>query len=250
MAELNKSFLKSGIATIAGAIVVAGAMSLAAASAASAADMSEEAAIARGGQLYDKWFKVVGVDKPTENHPAYPADGKYKKDATWRCKECHGWDYMGKDGAYAKGKHFTGIKGVSGMAGADPAAIVGVLKDKAHGLGDVGMNAGDLMDVALFVSKGQVNMDEYIDRASKAPKGDAAKGKVYYETVCAGCHGLDGKLPKDMGTPLGGLMGNPWEVMHKILNGQPGEAMPALRALDRQIAVDIMAHLTTLPKEK
>jgi thiosulfate dehydrogenase len=37
--------------------------------------------------------------------------------------------------------------------------------------------------------------------------------------------------------------------MHKILNGQPAEAMPALRALDRQIVADIMAHMTTLPKE-
>jgi thiosulfate dehydrogenase len=45
-------------------------------------------------------------------------------------------------------------------------------------------------------------------------------------------------------------MGNPWEVMHKIMNGQPNEQMPALRAIDRQVAVDIMAHLATLPKEK
>jgi len=22
---------------------------------------------------------------------------------TWRCKECHGWDYMGVDGAYGSG---------------------------------------------------------------------------------------------------------------------------------------------------
>jgi thiosulfate dehydrogenase len=38
--------------------------------------------------------------------------------------------------------------------------------------------------------------------------------------------------------------------MHKILNGQPDEKMPALRALDRQIIVDLMAHIKTLPKEK
>lgn len=245
MIGLYRTFLKAGLAAIA-----AVAMLLAVVNVASAGEMSEEAAIARGGQLYDKWFKVVGVDKPTENHPAYPADGKYKKDATWRCKECHGWDYMGKDGAYAKGSHFSGIKGVNGMAGADPGAIAGVLKDKNHGLGDVGMNASDMMDVALFVSKGQVDFDKYIDRTSKAPKGDAAKGKAYYETVCAGCHGMDGTQPKDMGKTLAAQMGNPWEVMHKILNGQPGEKMPALRALDRQITVDIMAHLTTLPKEK
>ena len=217
---------------------------------ANADELSEQAAIARGGQLYDKWFKVVGVDKPKETHAAYPSAGKQKGNATWRCKECHGWDYMGAAGAYAKGSHFSGIKGVNGMAGADPGAIIGVLKDKNHGLGDVGMEARDLMNVALFVSKGQVDYDQYIDRATKAPKGDKAKGKVYFETICVGCHGLDGKQPKDMGKTLGAQMGNPWEVMHKILNGQPAEKMPALRAIDWQVSVDIMAHLTTLPKEK
>lgn len=28
----------------------------------------------------------------------------------------HGWDYMGKDGVYGKGGHFTGIKGIQGAA--------------------------------------------------------------------------------------------------------------------------------------
>ena len=49
---------------------------------------------------------------------------------------------------------------------------------------------------------------------------------------------------------LGKQMGNPQEVLHKILNGHPGEPMPGLRALDRQIPVDFMAYLTTLPKSK
>ena len=41
---------------------------------------------------------------------------------------------------------------------------------------------------------------------------------------------------------------NGYEMMHKVLNGQPAEAMPALRALDHQIAADIAVHLTSLPK--
>ena len=65
----------------------------------------------------------------------------------------------------------------------------------------------------------------------------------------AACHGLDGKA-EDEAPPLGKLSNkNPWETMHKILNGQPGEEMPALRALDKQITVDILAYLQTLPKE-
>ena len=208
--------------------------------------------LARGGQLYDKWFKVVGADTPSVAHPSYPEAGKYKgkKGADWRCKECHGWDYKGKDGAYSSGKHFTGIKGIDGMAGADPAKIIAVLKDSTHGYTDDMMDEQNFQDLANFVSRGQVDMDKYIDRATKKPKGDHAKGAAYFNTICVGCHREDGRRPKDMEKALGAQMGNPWEVMHKILNGQPAEQMPALRALDRQIVLDLMAHIATLPKDK
>ncbi|MEJ2118043.1 MAG: c-type cytochrome, partial [Alphaproteobacteria bacterium] len=181
---------------------------------------------------------------------AWPASNTKKKgDVTWRCKSCHGWDLMGAKGAYASGSYKTGIKGVNGMAGADLAKIVAVLKDDTHQLSGK-ISDEDFTALAMFVNAG-VDMDKYIDRASKAPKGgDAAKGANYFNTLCIGCHGTDGKLPKDMPKTLGALMSNPWEVMHKILNGQPNEQMPALRSLDRQIVVDIMAHLSTLPKER
>jgi thiosulfate dehydrogenase len=214
-----------------------------------------DSSVARGGQLYDKWWKVVGAQEPKGANTAYPADGKYKgKGGTdWRCKECHGWDYQGKDGAYSKGSHFTGIKGIQGAAGSDPAKVMATLKDKTHALG--GLKEDDLRDLARFVAMGQVKMDQYIDRASKKVKvGDKAKGESIYNTVCANCHGRDGTLNED-GKPLKedeeplGLVANdnPWETLHKIRNGQPGERMPALRAFDVQVAMDILAHLQTLP---
>jgi len=212
----------------------------------------EDSAIARGGKLYDKWYKVIDADAPKMAHPAYPADKKYAKKpkSNWRCKECHGWDGKGVNGAYASGKHSTGIIGINGMAGADTAKIVGVLKDKTHALAGK-MDDEDFQDLALFISKGQVDMAMYIDSASKKVKGgNADKGAAYFNTMCVGCHEKDGSKPKDMAKTLGAQMGNPWEVMHKILNGQPAEKMPALRALDRQVVVDIMTHLTTLPKKK
>ncbi len=210
---------------------------------------TEPARIARGGRLYDKWFKVIEAEKPKETHSAWPASNTKKKgNTTWRCKSCHGWDNLGRDGAYASGSYQTGIKGVMAFAGAEPAEIVAIMKDKNHGLGGM-MDDGDFEDLALFVSKGQIDMDQYIDRATKAPKGDKGKGQVYYETVCANCHGAQGTKVKDM-KPLGKLMGNPWEVMHKIVYGQPAEQMPALYAFDRQVTVDIMAYLATLPTEK
>ncbi len=206
-----------------------------------------ESAIARGGRLYDKFFAENKAAKPAADHPAYPVKGgKYGKDASWRCKECHGWDYKGKDGAYAKGGHATGIKGINGAAGKDPAGIAALLRDKNHGYTEAQLSAKDAGDLALFVSKGQGNLAKYVDASNKA-KGDGAKGEAYFNTLCAGCHGEDGKKVKD-GPPLGSVADNGAEMMHKLLNGQSGEAMPALRALDHQISADIAVHLTKLPK--
>lgn len=135
------------------------------------------------------------------------------------------------------------------MVGAGSDKIIAVLKDPKHGYRDK-LSATDLTDLANFVSKGQVDTDKYIDRASKQPKGDKAKGAAYYNTICAKCHSKDGTEPDDVSKTLGALMSNPWEVMHKIINGQPDEQMPSLRALDTQIVVDILSHMTTLPKKK
>lgn len=204
-----------------------------------------DSAIARGGRLYDKWFAENKAAKPAADHPAYTVkDGKYGKDTSWRCKECHGWDYLGKDGAYAKGGHATGIKGIGAAKGKDPAAIVAVLRDKTHGYTTAQLSDKDAGDLALFVSRGQVDMARFIEGGKV--KGNGDKGEAYYNTVCAGCHGLDGKKLKDA-PPLGSVADNGPEMLHKVLNGQPGEAMPALRALDPQIAADIAVYLTRLP---
>jgi len=212
---------------------------------------SEQGSIVRGAQLYDKWFAVIKAEKPKETHPAWPAANTKKKgNTTWRCKSCHGWDNLGVDGAYSSGSYDTGIKGINAMAGADSAKIVAVLKDDTHKLSDL-MAEEDFQDIALFVSKGQVDMRKYIDYSTKAViGGDAVRGRDYFDTMCAQCHGVKGDLPKDMKKTLGKQMGNPWEVMHKILNGQPDEQMPALRVLDRQITVDLMALMATMPKER
>ncbi len=235
-------FAAGAAVIVAGAVVTSAPVALA----------EEQSTLAEGARLYDKWYKVVKAETPKVAHPAYPSDKKYAKKpaANWRCKECHGWDGLGKDGAYASGKHHSGIKGINGMSGADPTKIIAVLKDANHQYGDK-MDGAALQKVALFVSRGQIDYDRYIDRSTKTVKGgDAARGAAYFNTLCAKCHGMDGTLPKDMGKTLAKQMGNPWEVMHKIINGQPAEQMPALRALDRQIVVDIMAHISTLPMMK
>lgn len=229
-----------------GAGLAAGALAMAIAAPALAAE--SESAIARGGRLYDKFFAENKTTKPAADHAAYPnKGGKYGKDASWRCKECHGWDYQGKDGAYSKGGHATGIKGIRAFAGRDPAAVVAVLKNPVHGYTDKQLSARDMNDLALFVSKGQIDMAKYVDAASQRAKGDPARGEVYFNTICAGCHGFDGKKVKDA-PALGSVADNPYEMLHKVFNGQPSEGMPALRAVDPQVSVDIVSYLPSLPK--
>lgn len=209
----------------------------------------DASSIARGGQLYDKWYKVIDAPKPSETHKAWPASNTKKKgDATQRCKACHGWDLRGAEGAYASGSYKTGIKGLRGMEGADLDKIIAFIKDDTHGFAGK-MADKDYQDLAMFVSKGQVDMTKVVN-ADKTVNGDVAKGEAYYNTICAGCHAKDGKLPKELPAPLGKIAsGNPWEALSKILYGQPKEAMPAMLALPLQVSADILAYTVTMPQE-
>lgn len=213
-----------------------------------AEDSVDVVSIARGGQLYDKWYKVIKAEKPEETHPAWPASNTNKQGATTqRCKSCHGWDMQGVDGAYGSGSYLTGITGLGASAGAPINDIIAILKDKTHGF-DGKMDEGDFYDLANFVANGQIDINALINRDTRAANGNAALGAGYYGTLCASCHGVDGNLPKDMGTTLGTVATkNPWEAIQKILNGQPGEEMPALRAFDVQVSADIVAYLQTMP---
>jgi len=213
---------------------------------------TEDWEIGFGGRLYDSWYEAIDTEEPEKTHPAYPAAGKQEGASTWRCKECHGWDYKGKDGAYAKGSHFTGIKGISERVGDDPLQIAALLRAAPHNYTEEIIPDEALKRLALFVTRGQHETDWYIDSASKRARGDAAKGERLYQNICAACHGFDGRAInfKDTDNPeyIGTVASeNPWETLHKVRNGQPGIPMPAMRILQLQDLVDIVAYSQTLP---
>ena len=216
---------------------------------------TEDWEIGFGGRLYDNWFEALAVDEPEGTHPSYPAAGRQQGADTWRCKECHGWDYKGRDGTYGSGSHATGIVGIHTMVGADPSLIREIIADDTHRFTPE-MIPPEAMDrLARFVTRGQHETDLYIDRATGKVRGEAAQGERYFQNICAPCHGFDGKAldfsddpadPEHVGTVA---VENPWETLHKIRNGQPGQPMPALRVLSRQDVVDILAYSQTLPME-
>ena len=206
--------------------------------------------VSLGGLLYDNWSAVTGV-KTEGTHPSYPAEGKKKGGSTWRCKECHGWDYMGKDGAYAKGSHYTGIKGIRDSARKSPEKIATILKDKTHAYGGT-LSAGAYEALAYFVAYGQVAMERFIDRSTKKANGNAERGAKIYTSTCAKCHGADGRKlnfktadnPEYLGTIANK---NPWEALHKIRFGQPMTEMPSLLFLDIGYQINVLSYCQTLP---
>lgn len=206
------------------------------------------ASVAAGGRMYDDWIRELARKKPTTVHPLYPADGQYTKTPwqTWRCVTCHGWDYLGDKGAFSTGENYTGTKGVAGMIGSTPAQVSAILTDEKHGYKDF-LDDEALEDISNFIVKGLVPMDRVIDRASGRALIEPVTSSAHFSTICVNCHGSDGRLMKTI-PPLGDAARmDPWQALHKMLNGHPGDAMPALRAFDVHTTLSTLAFIQGLP---
>ena len=213
--------------------------------------------VGAGGVLYDAWWEVIGVDKPTTDQPLWKTQTTNTRTGadTWRCKECHGWDYKGKDGAYGSGSHQTGFSGIldaASMSADDLTAWLTGQKNADHDFSAV-MGEAEISALVTFMQKETFDTASYIN-ADKTVNGDPAKGKAKFEKTCAACHGLDGKEinfgdaaePEYVGTVAAD---NPWEFFHKASFGHPGEPMPAGVALDYTMEdrANLLAYAQTLP---
>jgi thiosulfate dehydrogenase len=211
----------------------------------------------RGGQLYDAWWEVVGADKPATDQPLWKTQSTNTRTGadTWRCKECHGWDYKGVDGAYGSGSHKTGFVGVFGAKDKPAAEILEILKGSTsadHDFSKV-MDEQALTDLALFLSTAQIDTTAWIN-ADGTSKGDQAAGKEKFESVCIRCHGPEGNAinfdsleePEFVGHVAAD---NPWEFIHKVRVGQPGWPMPSaiVSHWTEQDIANVLAYAQTLP---
>lgn len=204
------------------------------------------ASITNGGRLYDDWQSATG-SRQALPHPSYPPKAYYADvpAVTWRCRECHGGDYKGNLGQYASGNHATGIKGIRSMAGADPGLITAILRNRTHRFGAV-LKYRDLQDLANFVSAGQVDMDTFFDSKTGRARGDAKRGEPYYQTICVGCHGREGRFTAKRFLGARARQ-DPAAALHSMLNGHPDDNMPALRQFDQRIVADILSYVQSLP---
>jgi thiosulfate dehydrogenase len=228
-----------------------------------AAQSPSPSSIAAGGKLYDTWWKAVpGVKEPVGDHPLWATQTTNKRKGldTWRCKECHGWDYQGKEGAYGSGSHKTGFPGVMATQAKSVDQLKAILKGSTNPKHDFSSALDDTAstNLATFLKYGLVDLKPVIDPKTKKPvKADGAHGKQL-AVLCAACHGPDGKKlnfgkptePEYVGTIANE---NPWEFLHKVRVGQPASDPPMPTGVEMgwklQDVLDILAYSQTLPEK-
>jgi len=226
--------------------------------------------INRAGLLYDTWWNVNGVldsTVPTSRNASWIANAgttditSVSNATTWRCKECHGWDYQGVDGAYNyTNKHYSGIRGFIPILNSvykDKNYLINAIKNGVanselddHDFGrflseeDISVLADFILDGEQGIAKTSNEYNDYLNN------GSPANGLLIYQSnnlgSCQSCHGVKGmSVPTvDIGVVANT---NPQEFLHKIRFGQPGSIMlpskVGFMGLSVKEASDVLAYV-------
>ncbi len=187
---------------------------------------SEE--VVQGGLAYDEWWVVAGLDEPTGDQALWATQSTNEREGpdTYRCKECHGWDYKGADGAYGSGSHRTGFPGIFASADKSVDELETALTTGDHDFSVMGED--QIANLIAFIQEGLVDYGQYIDSdTGSIIDADLENGEDLYTGLCRACHGSDGRA-RNFGSEeepeyLGDLAAdNPWEAFHKGRFGHPG----------------------------
>lgn len=216
--------------------------------------------IIRGAQLYDKWYAVLGVDPPAGNMPIWNRQTTNTRSGgdTWRCNECHGWDYRGSQGEYQAGSHYTGFPDLWMLVQElQVEDIINHLKgnlDPAHNFSAY-LDDTALTQLADFLKFGIIDDTIYINPISlRVVDPDFSHGLQLYQSTCLKCHGEDGKKIlfriEGIDEYLGSIANrDPWRFLHRTRFGAAGTDMPVGVSLGWQPADgrDVLAFAQTLP---
>lgn len=216
--------------------------------------------LVEGAQLYDRWYAALGVEPPSGDMPIWRRQSTNTRSGadTWRCSECHGWDYKGAQGAYGSGSHYTGFPSlmitVPNLTAEEIVAHLKGGKDPAHDLSAY-MDDAALGKIALFLKEGLIDDSEYIDSLSlKVIAGDFEHGQSLYAATCAECHGEDGRgrifRTEGVDETLGDVARrDPWRFLHRTRFGVAGSEMPVGYTLGWTPADgrDVLMYAQSLP---
>ena len=214
-----------------------------------------------GARIYDNWILALDLVPPEGNHPLWDNQDTNRRSGvvTWRCAECHGWDYKGVDGAYGPySNHYTGFTGLGNAVGASQEQVIALLDGSVNPEHNflAHTNSTALNDLAAFLRTRQIDTDLIIDSDNGVVLGDRRVGRNIYIDACISCHGENGEQINfgNAQNPLylGDMaVADPWQSLHKIRFGSPtSDRMPAYEDKDWSLSMiaDVLAYTQTLPR--
>lgn len=189
----------------------------------------------KGGQLYSKfWADETDFDLANSNLTTQAQLDNIDSNADFfRCKHCHGWDRLGREGGYSdRGPSasrpsvapvnlalisemntpedlFAVIKSGSARRDIDTdiAAADAVVRDRMPDFGQI-LTDEQIWDIVKYLKEEAIDTTElytltlgaqaYPDRSHTFTElgldGDAANGDAIFAASCAACHGADGTM--------------------------------------------------------
>ena len=214
----------------------------------------------RGGRLYAAWDQLLGSPSPPlEQQPLWPtgSGGSVPPLLTWRCVNCHGWDYAGSSGSSLTGVYRTlDYPSLFGVTADEPEEIFPILNGVNNPDHDFipPLAAQDLRDLAAFLSSSLVQPGLIADPNTAIASGTAVVGEIAYAEYCLSCHGAEGEKI-NLGTVnspifLGDLgWSNPWRIAHITRFGHVATRVPPASVFDLSFSqqIDIVTYIQTMP---
>lgn len=213
----------------------------------------------RGGKLYVNWILVTTATVELDQHPLWPENPNNQVPAqlTWRCVNCHGWDYLGSEGITMTGLYRRADwPTLLSMTADAPEEILPWLDGQANPAHDFSelMSLQDLADLAAFLSTGLVSPELVADLDTRFASGTTEVGQTAYRDQCMACHGGEGEKINlgTVQTPifLGDMAWiNPWHISHILRFGHLSARVPPASEVNLSFSqqIDILAYLQTLP---
>lgn len=169
------------------------------------------------------------------------------------CSACHGREGRGTNLTELGGKIGPALGNAEFLAIADRGFLESIISGSgssvmpAWGSGG-GLSEAEIQKIADYVLSMREQPPTY--KAVRETSGEARYGRILFNSLCAGCHGIDGEYEIDMIGPtlkspqLLGLMDSR-HMYRTITEGRDGTAMPAWGFLSEQDLSDLMAYTDT-----
>lgn len=220
----------------------------------------------KGGRLYAAWDIVLGVELPIESHQLWVYEDELTP-SSWRCVNCHDWDYQGKRIRVFEEEEVDGDLSVGDPVELEYPSLLSMFADSEE---DIikwldGTNSRDhdfsrylspeaMLDLSAFLSAGVIAPNLVADPNSGVVSGSSALGEDLYKQGCRECHGPEG-AKINFGTIsqpwfLGNVgASNPWRAAHIVRFGHTKGEFDSTGNLGWSFnqQIDLLAYLQILP---